>query len=87
VKVIRNREKENDDSENCNGNGFWSPDVRLGSDGPARTLTGNWLPGTSDCRTQTPDERMDRALSAAMTRARVIASGGRKAVVNLTGLK
>jgi hypothetical protein len=41
VKEIQHREKEKDDSENCSGNASWSPDVRLGSDGPGRTLAGN----------------------------------------------
>jgi hypothetical protein len=40
-KEIQPREKEKDESENCSGNGFWSPDERFGSDGPRRTLAGN----------------------------------------------
>ena len=40
-KEIQHREKEKDESENCSGNGSWSPGERLGSDGPRRTLAGN----------------------------------------------
>jgi hypothetical protein len=45
VKEIQHREKEEDDSDNCSGDGSWIPDVRPGSGGPGRTLAGNWRPG------------------------------------------
>ncbi len=41
VQEIQHGEKEKDDSENYSGDGSWSPDVRLGSDGPGRTLAGD----------------------------------------------
>ena len=41
VNEIQLREQEKDDSENCSGNGSWTPGVRLRRDGPGRALAGN----------------------------------------------
>src|SRR5882762_8265547 len=42
---IQQREKENHDSETYCGSSFWNSGDRLGSNGPGRTLAGNWSPG------------------------------------------
>src|SRR5216684_3472042 len=44
VEKIQHWEKEKDDSEDCSGNDPGSPNVRLGGNGPGRTLAGNQRP-------------------------------------------